>query len=136
MTLFGARHLYFSRDIAHGLARGLVALLMLSHGLLAFSSVVSQSHDPLRAITSAHELAHVDTDQDDHGHGHEADDEGGVPQNDHNPADHSHEKPNLPPTYRVNTPPLSDRWLADEHRLDYISPRVCLKRPPKRLSIV
>ena len=135
MTVFGATSL-FSQKIARALARGLVALLVLSHALVAFSNAISPSHDPLRVTTHAHPLADADTNPDDHAHSHEAfDGEGGMHQNGHNPADHSHDNSNVPPTHAMNTSPLSNRWRADEHRLVYPAPCAYLERPPKGLSI-
>ena len=110
----------FRRSIAHALARSLVALLLLSHALLALSSTASPSHDPLRAIPHAHESAHAASDRDEHGHSHEdLDDEAGTHLHGHSPADHSHDKPNMPPTDAARVPLLSDQWLAEEHRLVY-----------------
>lgn len=127
-------HLY--RKIAHAFARGLVALLILSHGSLALSSAISPSHDPLRVTTHAHALAKADSDHDGHGHSHEVfDDEGKIHKHGHNPADHSHDKPNVPPTHAMSFPPLSNQWAASEHRLAYPAPSACLERPPKGLSI-
>jgi hypothetical protein len=135
MTIFDATSL-FSQKIARALARGLVALLVLSQALVAFSNAISPSHDPLRVTTHAHPLADAETNPDDHGHSHEVlDDEGGMHQHGHNPADHSHDNPNGPPTHAMNTSPFSNRWLADEHRLVYPAPCAYLERPPKGLSI-
>lgn len=135
MTLYRATfHLY--RKIAHALAKGLVALLILSHGSLVLSSAVSPSHDPLRVTTHAHALAKADSDHDGRGHSHEIfDDEGGIHKHGHNPADHSHDKPNVPPTHTMSFPPLSKQWAASVHRLAYPAPSDCLERPPKGLSI-
>jgi hypothetical protein len=135
MTVFGTLSL-FSQKIARALARGLVALLVLSQALVAFSNAISPSHDPLRVTTHAHPLAGAETGQDDHGHRHEVfDDEGGLHQHGHNPADHSHDNPNVPPTHAMNPSPLSNRWLANKPRLVYPAPCACLERPPKGLSI-
>jgi len=132
-----AAHPIFSQKIARVLARGVIGLLMLSHALFAFSSAISLSHDPLRATTHAHAFADADTGQDDHGHRHDdVEDEGGPHQHGHNPADHSHDKPNVPPTHAVDVPPLSNQWIADERRPDYPAPCATLERPPKRLLIV
>ncbi len=136
MTVFAA-HPIFSQKIARVLARGVIGLLMLSHALFAFSSAISLSHDPLRASTHAQAFADADTGQDDHGHRHDDfEDEGGPHQHGHNPADHSHDKPNVPPTHAVDVPPLSNQWIADERRPDYPAPCATLERPPKRLLIV
>ena len=67
---------------------------------------------------------------------HAFEDEGGPHQHGHNPADHSHDKPNVPPTHAMGIPPLSDQWLADERRPAYPAPCATLERPPKRLLIV
>jgi|APTNR8051073442_1049403.scaffolds.fasta_scaffold01205_5 hypothetical protein len=136
MTVFGATSL-FSQKIARALARGLVALLLLSHALVAFSNAISPSHDPLRVTTHAHPRADADTNPNDHGHRHEVfDDESGIHQHGHNPSDHSHDQPNGPPTHAMNTSLLSNRWLADEHRLVYPAPCDTLQRPPNRLPVV
>ncbi|HRP26728.1 MULTISPECIES: hypothetical protein [unclassified Thauera] len=136
MTVFAASS-FFSQEIARALARGLVGLLMLSHALFAFSSAISLSHDPLHAASHAHAFANAGTDQDDHGHSHDdVEDEGGPHQHGHNPADHSHDKPNVPPTHATGVPPLSNQWIADERRLGYPAPCATLERPPKRLLIV
>lgn len=136
MTVFASSSV-FSRKIARMLVRGVIGLLMLSHALFAFSSAISLSHDPLRASTHAQAFADADTGQDDHGHRHDDfEDEGGPHQHGHNPADHSHDKPNVPPTHAMGIPPLSDQWLADERRPAYPAPCALLKRPPKRLLIV
>lgn len=128
---------FLLRNIARSLARGLIGLLMLSHALLAFSSATSLSHDPLHASTHAQasEGADGDTEQVGYGHG-DFEDEGGAHQHGHNPADHSHDKPNVPPTHATEVPPLSNQWVADERRLAYPAPCACLERPPKRLLIV
>lgn len=128
------------RKIAHMMANGLVALLIFSHGSLALSSAISASHDPLHATTHSHTLVKADADHDDHGHHHEVfEDEDGtggdINQHGHNPADHSHDKPNVPPTHNVRIPPLSNRWATNEPRLAFPAPCACLERPPKRLSI-
>ncbi|MGL1835154.1 hypothetical protein ACKVEX_16335 [Rhodocyclaceae bacterium SMB388] len=115
----------------------MVALLILSHGSLALSSAISPSHDPLRATTHAHALAKAHADHDDHGHGHEVfEEDGGTHKHGHNPADHSHDKPNVPPSHAMRFLPLSNQWAANEHRLVYPAPCVCLERPPKGLPIV
>jgi hypothetical protein len=86
----------------------LVGLLMLSHALFAFSSATSLSRAPLRATTHAHTGAA--TDQNDHGHSDDDfEDEGSPHQHGHNPADHSHDKPNVPPTHAMGVPPLSNQ---------------------------
>ena len=98
----------FSKRIARALARVLVGLLMLSHALFAFSSATSLSRAPLRATTHAHTGAA--TDQNDHGHSDDDfEDEGSPHQHGHNPADHSHDKPNVPPTHAMGVPPLSNQ---------------------------
>jgi len=130
----------YSNRITRACARGLIGLLMLSHALFAFSSATSLSHDPLRATTHAHAFEDVlvsDAGQVGHGHSHEDfEDEGGAHQHGHNPADHSHDKPNVPPTHATEVPPLSNQWVADERRLAYPAPCACLERPPKRLLFV
>ena len=134
MTVFAAPS-FFSHEIARVLARGMIGLLMLLHAVLAFSSATSLSHDPLLATTHAH--AGADTDQDDHGHSHDDfKDEGAPHQHGHNAADHSHDKPNVPPTHAMAIPPLSDQWVADDRRSVYPAPCATLERPPKRLLIV
>jgi hypothetical protein len=135
MTLFSSVTRFFQR-FAHSFAGGLIVVLMLSHASLAVSNVVSPSHDPLRAMTHAHNLAGADADQDAHDHSHEEHDAGGMHQHGHNPADHSHDKPNLPPALTVAMLLLSNRWNADEHRLVYPSPCSSLERPPKSLSMM
>jgi ABC-type nickel/cobalt efflux system permease component RcnA len=134
MTVFAAPS-FFSHEIARVLARGMIGLLMLLHAVLAFSSATSLSHDPLLATTHAH--AGADTDQDDHGHSHDDfEDEGAPHQHGHNAADHSHDKPNVPPAHAMGIPPLSDQWVADDRRSVYPAPCATLERPPKRLLIV
>ena len=139
MTLSGTSPL-LSQKIARMLARGLIGLLILLHAVLAFSSATSLSHDPVRASTHTHAFEDVgvsDAGQADHGHSHENfEDEDGPHQHGHNPADHSHDKPNVPPTHAVGIPPLSDQWIADDRRLVYPAPCACLERPPKRLLTV
>lgn len=126
----------FSQKVARALARGLIGLMILSHALLAFSSVTSPSHDSLTTTIHAHTLSDAGMDWDGHGHKHEDfEDADGAHQHGHNPADHSHDKPNLPPTYAVRLTALSNQWIADEHRLVYPAPCACLERPPKHLSI-
>ncbi|APR02939.1 hypothetical protein [Thauera chlorobenzoica] len=125
----------FTKKIARALARVLIGLLMLSHALFAFSSATSLSHAPLRATTHSH--AGATTDQYDHGHSHDDfEDEGGPHQHGHNAADHSHDKPNVPPTHAIGVPPLSNQWIAEERRPAYPAPCATLERPPKRLLIV
>ena len=138
MTLSGTVS-FLSRKIARSLARGLIGLLMVSHALLAFSSATSLSHDPLRTNPYAHAFEGVDADleQVDHGHSHEDfEDKGGSRQHGHNPADHSHDKPNVPRTHAMGVPSLSNQWIADERRPVYPAPCATLERPPKRLLIV
>ena len=136
MNAFAA-HPIFSQTIARVLARGVIGLLMLSHALFAFSSASSLSHDPLRATTHVPAFAAADLGQEDHGHSHDDfEDEGGPHQHGHNAADHSHDKPNVPPAHAMGIPPLSDQWVADDRRSVYPAPCATLERPPKRLLIV
>lgn len=126
-----------SRKIVHSLTRVLIGLFILLHALLAFSNVVSLSHDPLNAATHSHDLASADEDQIDHGHGHEEfDDDNRMHQHGHSAADHSHDKPNVLPTHLAPTLQFSNKWVADDRRLVYPSPCFDLERPPKGLSIV
>lgn len=134
MTVFSSTPRFFQGS-AHSLTRGLVLLLVLSHAALMLSSMVSSSHDPLRAITHTHALAIADANQAGHSHG-DQNDEHGLHQHGHNPADHSHDKPNLPPVQTVVTLQLSNYWHADEHCLVYPPPCSSLERPPKHFSMI
>lgn len=127
---------FLSNKSARGLARAWIVLLMLSHALFAFSSATSLSHDPLGDLTHAHALADGYAGQADHGHSHDDLEDGGSHQHGHNPSDHSHDKPNVPPSHVMSHPPLSNQWIADELLGDYPAPYASLERPPKRPPIV
>lgn len=136
MRLSGARFL-LSQKIAHALTRALIALLIFTHASLALSSAISPSHDPLRSITHAHSHVAAQTEPHDHGHRHDVlDEEETRHQHGHNPADHSHEKPNVPPSHALGITPLANQWAAIERHLVYPAPCACLERPPKALPSI
>lgn len=124
------------RRIAHAAASTLIALLMLSHALLAFSTAVSPSHDPLGAMTHAHDLAIPEAGQDGHGHSHEAfDNDGGMQQHGHDAADHSHDKPDLPPSRVSTIEAATPVWNAAGHAALPPDPCFSFERPPRTVPI-
>lgn len=127
----------FLREVARALARALIVLLAFSHASLAFASLVSPSHDPLRSVLHAHDTAGTNAEDAAHDHDHgDLDDKRGTHQHGHDPADHSHDKPNLPSVQALAALEFTDQWTIEERRLVYPSPCSSLERPPKRLAMM
>lgn len=112
---------------AHPLLRFFVVLIALAHLSIGFANSASLSHSPHGHDGLTHEV--------DHSHDHaDATDDDSPSGGHHDAADHSHDKPNLPPMQVARALSLTQTWACGDPRRDYASPTGSLERPPKSYS--
>lgn len=120
-------HTLSGNAAAHPLLRFFVVLIALSHLCIGFANASSLSHVPFADDRLTHEVdhphEHIDaTDDDSRSGGH------------HDAADHSHDKPNVPPMQVSRAFPVLKTWACGYPRRNYATHPGALERPPKLYS--
>lgn len=115
----------------------MVVLVTLFHGWVACASIGSTSHDAVG--WSMHDVAPLSAQIDDHGHSHDepgTDDQDAGHQHGHNPADHSHDKLDLPRLGADVAAASIDVLNAVSQVPAHPGPYFPFERPPKVIPIL
>lgn len=120
-------HTLSGNTAARSLQRFFIVLIALAHLCIGFANASSLSHVPAGDCEITHDVNHLHEHTDATG---DDSSSGGH----HNAADHSHDKPNVPPIQVARALPTLQIWACGDPRRNYASPPNSLERPPKFCS--